>query len=93
MIGVTSGQRPGVGAIGFNLTILGKHQTHLQDSGAKKSDKNKKDQRNNLKHHEKVYQKPPSIYPNVIGTCIVQKMTYIIDITACFIILKALILY
>jgi hypothetical protein len=42
LLRVTSGQWSGVRAIGFNLTILGKHQTHFQDCVAEKSGENKK---------------------------------------------------
>jgi hypothetical protein len=45
--------------IGSAFTILGKHRTHLQDSGAERSGENKKDQRKNLNHHKKVMRKPP----------------------------------
>ena len=57
LLRVTSGQWSGVGAIGFNLTLLGKHQTHFQDCVAEKSGENKKDPRKNLRHHEGILPK------------------------------------
>ena len=73
MIGVTSGQRSGVKPWVQKATILRKHQTHLQDSGSEKSGENKKERRNNLGIIKNVYWKPPSIYPNFIGMCIMWK--------------------
>ena len=59
LLEVTSGQRSGVKLWVQSLTILGKHQTHLQDDVAEKSGENKKDHRNSLRHHEKSYEKAP----------------------------------
>jgi len=42
LIGVTSGQRPGVKPWVQKATVLGKHQTRLQDYVAEKSGENKK---------------------------------------------------
>ncbi len=76
LLRVTSGQWPGVGADGFNLTILGKHQTHIPDPGAEKSGKNKKDPRKNLKHLEKFTGSLSSMYPNFIGI-LASEISYI----------------
>jgi hypothetical protein len=72
--------------IGSGFNILGKHQTRLQDYAAEKCGENKKDPRKNLKHHKKVTRKPPSIHPNFIGTCIMCKVIYLIDITSFIIV-------
>jgi hypothetical protein len=66
LLHVTSDQRSGVKLWVQSLTILGKHQTRLQDYAGE----NKKNQRNNLEHHKRVTRKRSSIHPNFIGTCI-----------------------
>jgi hypothetical protein len=52
-----------------SLTILGKHRTRLQDCIAEKSGEDKKDQSNNLKHHQGILPKasvnPPQFHRNM----------------------------
>jgi len=57
LLRVTSDQRSGVKLWVQSLTILGKHQTHLQDDVAEKSGENKKDHQNSLRQHEGILPK------------------------------------